>query len=62
MQVHVTVAVQNPGAVDTDALTSGLPRGNVTVTATHGGLDITSRSSSSSRAACAACGTLLNEA
>ena len=41
MQVNVTVGIQNPDAVDTEALTSGLPRGNVTVTATHGGLDIT---------------------
>jgi len=41
MQVRVTVAVQNPDAVDTNALKAGLPRGEVSVTATHGGLDIT---------------------
>jgi len=41
MRVQVTVAVQNPDAVDTDALKSGLPRGQVSVAATHGGLDIT---------------------
>ncbi|MGR3515188.1 MAG: Lin0512 family protein [Paracoccaceae bacterium] len=41
MEVRVTVGVQNPEAVDTDALKSGLPRGQVQVTATHGGLNIT---------------------
>ncbi len=41
MEVRVTVGVQAPEAVDTDALVAGLPRGNVTVQATHGGLDIT---------------------
>ncbi len=41
MEVRVTVAVQKPDAVDTEALKSGLPRGKVSVTATHGGLDIT---------------------
>ena len=41
MEVRVTVAVQNPDAVDTDVLKAGLPRGKVSVTATHGGLDIT---------------------
>ena len=41
MQVRVTVAVQQPDQIDTEALKAGLPRGTVTVTATHGGLDIT---------------------
>ena len=41
MQVNVTVGVQEPGQVDTDALVKGLPRGNVEVKATQGGLDIT---------------------
>ncbi len=41
MDVRVTVAAQKPDAVDTEALKSGLPRGKVSVTATHGGLDIT---------------------
>lgn len=41
MEVRVTVAVQDPDAIDTEALKSGLPRGEVSVTATHGGLDIT---------------------
>ena len=41
MKVRVTVAVQNPQAVDAEALKSGLPRGQVSVEATHGGLDIT---------------------
>jgi uncharacterized protein (TIGR02058 family) len=41
MRVEVTVGVQNPDRVDTEALKSGLPRGQVSVSATHGGLDIT---------------------
>lgn len=41
MEVRVTVAVQKPEAVDVEALKAGLPRGRVSVTATHGGLDIT---------------------
>ena len=41
MEVHVTVAVQEPDAVDTQALVSNLPRGRVSVTATHGGLNVT---------------------
>lgn len=41
MEVRVTVGVQAPEQVDTDALKTGLPRGRVTVKATHGGLDIT---------------------
>ena len=41
MRVQVTVAVQDPDAVDTNALTKGLPRGKATVTATHGGLNVT---------------------
>lgn len=41
MEVRVTVAAQVPEKVDTDALRAGLPRGRVSVQATHGGLDIT---------------------
>ena len=41
MQVKITVVDQKKDAVNTDALVAGLPRGNVTVTATQGGLDIT---------------------
>ncbi|MEO9824010.1 MAG: Lin0512 family protein [Paracoccaceae bacterium] len=41
MQVEVTVGVQMPDQVDTNALIKGLPRGNVTVNAVQGGLDIT---------------------
>ena len=41
MQVQVTVGVQEPEQVDTDALIQGLPRGNVSVNAVQGGLDIT---------------------
>lgn len=41
MEVRVTVAVQSPEKVDTEMLKSGLPRGRVSVQATHGGLDIT---------------------
>ena len=40
MQVQVTVGVQDPNAVDCDALKTGLPRGTVTVKAVVGGLDI----------------------
>ncbi|RUS63322.1 hypothetical protein EGN72_04820 [Pseudorhodobacter sp. E13] len=40
MEVRVTVGVQNPQAVDCAALASKLPRGKVTVTATHGGLNV----------------------
>ena len=41
MRVEVTVGVQNPAALDTDALAAGLPRGRATVTATRGGLNVT---------------------
>ena len=41
MEVRVTVGVQDPDALDTEALKAGLPRGKVSVTAAHGGLDIT---------------------
>ncbi len=41
MQVQVTVGVQSPESVNLEALKSGLPRGQVSVKATHGGLDIT---------------------
>ncbi|MCG6882504.1 MAG: Lin0512 family protein [Silicimonas sp.] len=41
MEVRVTVGAQVPEAVDTEALKAGLPRGRVSVTVTHGGLDIT---------------------
>jgi len=40
MRVNVTVGVQNPEAVDCDALKAGLPRGSVSVKAVTGGLDI----------------------
>lgn len=40
MRVQVTVAVQEPDKVDTDALAANLPRGHATVTATHGGLNV----------------------
>ncbi|MDW4549301.1 Lin0512 family protein [Defluviimonas sp. D31] len=41
MRVAVTVGVQRPEAVDCAALAAGLPRGQVSVTAVHGGLDVT---------------------
>ena len=41
MSVNVTIGVQDPAAIDTDALREGLPRGKVSVAATLGGLDIT---------------------
>ena len=40
MQVQVTVGVQAPSYVDTEALESGLPRGSVTVRAVEGGLNV----------------------
>lgn len=40
MQVKVTVGVQSPESVNLDTLKAGLPRGQVTVQATHGGLDV----------------------
>jgi len=40
MRVQVTIGVQEPDKLDTKALTSKLPRGTTTVTATHGGLNV----------------------
>lgn len=40
MRVSVTVAVQKPEEVDTDALARMLPRGRVEVRAVFGGLDV----------------------
>ena len=40
MRVQVTVAVQNPDQIDADALKSGLPRGQATVSVVKGGLNI----------------------
>jgi uncharacterized protein (TIGR02058 family) len=40
MQVRVSVGVQDPDAVDCDALKAGLPRGQVFVTAVHGELNV----------------------
>lgn len=40
MQVRVTVAVQAPQMVDTEALVALLPRGNASVSAVFGGLDV----------------------
>lgn len=39
MRVQVTVAVQEPDKIDTNALIAKLPRGRVSVTAAHGGLN-----------------------
>ena len=41
MRVQVTIGVQDPDKVDTAVLTAKLPRGKATVTATHGGLNVT---------------------
>ncbi|MEP4198048.1 MAG: Lin0512 family protein [Aliishimia sp.] len=41
MRVAVTVGVQDPSAVDTDALAEKLPRGTASVRATKGGLNVT---------------------
>lgn len=40
MRVQVTVAVQEPGALDLDALRACLPRGRAEVRAVHGGLNV----------------------
>ena len=40
MQVDVTIGVQQPGKVDTEAVKATLPHGIVTVTAVKGGLDV----------------------
>ena len=41
MRVQVTIGVQEPDKLDTDALKDKLPRGTTTITATHGGLNVT---------------------
>jgi uncharacterized protein (TIGR02058 family) len=41
MRVQVTIGVQKPDKIDTDALAALLPRGNATVTAVFGGQDVT---------------------
>ncbi len=41
MRVQVTIGVQEPDKVDCAALVERLPRGNATVTAVFGGLDVT---------------------
>ncbi|MGA1600048.1 MAG: Lin0512 family protein [bacterium] len=40
MQVNVTVGVQRPDQVDREAVARELPRGNVSVTVTQGGLNV----------------------
>jgi uncharacterized protein (TIGR02058 family) len=42
MRVQVTVGVQDPGALDLDALRTTLPRGRAEVRAVHGGLNVAS--------------------
>ena len=41
MRVQVTVGVQEPDKIDTDALAATLPRGQAMVTAVLGGLNVT---------------------
>ncbi|MGR3617162.1 MAG: Lin0512 family protein [Paracoccaceae bacterium] len=41
MRVQVTIAVQNPDAVDCDLVAADLPRGRAEVRAVVGGLDVT---------------------
>ena len=48
MFVDVTIAVPDPGAVDTSAVAKELPYGTVTVTAVKGGLDIPAEQGSDS--------------
>jgi uncharacterized protein (TIGR02058 family) len=40
MEVHVTIGVQNPGAVDLDAVKAALPVGQISAAAVKGGLDV----------------------
>ena len=40
MRVQVTVGVQEPDKVDTNALAAFLPRGQASVSAVHGGLNV----------------------
>jgi uncharacterized protein (TIGR02058 family) len=40
MQVEVTIGVQQPGKVNTEAVKATLPHGEVTVKAVKGGLDV----------------------
>lgn len=40
MRVQVTIGVQKPDEIDTEALKATLPRGTVTVSAVFGGLDV----------------------
>ena len=40
MDVRVTIGVQHPEKVDTDAVAASLPRGTATVTARKGGLNV----------------------
>lgn len=40
MRVQVTVGVQDPGALDTNALAAMMPRGRATVTAVRGGQNL----------------------
>ncbi|MFK7754081.1 MAG: Lin0512 family protein [Sedimentitalea sp.] len=40
MRVQVTIGVQDPEAVDTEALKSALPRGRAEITAVLGGLNV----------------------
>ncbi len=40
MQVEVTIGVQAPGEVDTEAVKAALPHGQVRVVAVKGGLDV----------------------
>ena len=42
MRVQVTVAVQEPDALDLEALRETLPRGRADVRAVHGGLNVSS--------------------
>jgi len=40
MRVRVTIGVQQPDAVDADAVKAKLPHGEITVNVVHGGLDV----------------------
>ncbi|MEM7742779.1 MAG: Lin0512 family protein [Pseudomonadota bacterium] len=40
MQIELTIAAQEPGRVDLDAVAAEMPYGQVTATAVHGGLNV----------------------
>ena len=54
MEVRVTIGVQDPERVDADAVAASLPRGQATVTAVKGGLNVSHEDGTTSIVATAA--------